>query len=304
MTIAEYEGQAFAPAATGAPLRLVEWAQEAHAANMLAKALSRTAFAGAYKDDEDGATAAILKGAEVGLTPVTALGAFDLIQGTPCPKAITLRALVQSQGHTVWIESSTDRECVARARRSGEAEVHESRWTIARAEKLGLLTKQQWQKQPQAMLVARATSEVCRLVAADVILGIGYSAEEMLDAEPVETVTVTREPAKRRTAQRAPRPAAIEPPEPSLDPAPEPEPESAVDDAVTPAQIKMLAATMGQAGMTDRADALAYVASVIGREVASRNDLTRAEASRVIDALLHADDDIADAEVVTEGGES
>ena len=190
---------------------------------------------------------------------------------------------------------------MAKARRSGEAEVHESRWTIARAEKLGLLTKQQWQKQPQAMLVARATSEVCRLVAADVILGIGYSAEEMLDAEPVETVTVTREPAKRRTAQRAPRPAAIEPPEPSLEPvAAEPEPEPADDDAVTPAQIKMLAATMGQAGMTDRADALAYVASVIGREVASRNELTRDEASRVIDALLHADDDITDAEVVAE----
>ena len=33
-------------------------------------------------------------------------------------------------------------------------------------------------------------------------------------------------------------------------------------------------------------------------------DLTRDEASRVIDALLHDDDNITDAEVVTEGGES
>jgi hypothetical protein len=31
---------------------------------------------------------------------------------------------------------------------------------------------------PQAMLAARATSEVCRLVAADAILGMPYSSEE------------------------------------------------------------------------------------------------------------------------------
>lgn len=295
MTIAQYEGAALAPQ-TAAPMRLVEWAEEAHAANMLAKALCRTAFAGAYKGDEDGATAAILKGSEVGLTPVTSLGAFDLIQGVPAPKALTLRALVQSAGHAVWIEKATDTECVAHARRRGEAEIHTSTWTIKRAERLGYLNKPNWKSQPAAMLVARATSEVCRLVAADVILGIGYSAEELIDAEPIPTVTVSRADAPKRTAQRKAI-APVEVPEPSFD-----EPDAGVEsatvdaptpapDGITPAQIKMLAATMNQAGLTDRDEALAYVASVIGRDVTSRNDLTKAEASAVIDRLAFSADE-------------
>ncbi len=32
-------------------------------------------------------------------------------------------------------------------------------WTIERAQQMGLLGKDQWKKQPDAMLVARATSE-------------------------------------------------------------------------------------------------------------------------------------------------
>jgi hypothetical protein len=150
------------------PMRLVEWAEEARAAHALAEALCQTPFAGAYAGNPGGATAAILKGAEVGLTPVTALGSFDLIQGTPAPKALTLRALVQSHGHRVWIESSTDAECIAKAVRRGESEVHVSKWTIKRAQLMNLTGKKNWKEQPAAMLMARATSEVCRLVAADV----------------------------------------------------------------------------------------------------------------------------------------
>jgi len=179
------------------PMRLVEWAEEARAAHSLAEALCQTPFAGAYANNPGGATAAILKGSEVGLTPVTSLGAFDLISGKPAPQALTLRALVQSRGHRVWIESSTDLECVAKAVRRGESEVHMSKWTIKRAQALGLTNKSNWKNQPAAMLMARATSEVCRLVAADVILGIGYSAEELIDNEPAPTVRVSRAKAEK-----------------------------------------------------------------------------------------------------------
>ena len=311
MTVSKYEPGL--PATTtgvvaGAPLRLVEWAEEAHAANQLAKALSRTAFAGAYKGDIDGATAAILKGAEVGLTPVTALGSFDLIQGVPAPKAITLRALVQAHGHTVWIEVSTARECVAHARRKGEQEVHTSRWTIERAQRLGLTGKGNWKQQPEAMLQARATAEVCRLAAADVILGIGYAAEEVADAEPLPTVTVTRaRPAEptRRTVQRAPARRAPAPvaEEPDFD-----EPVPVGPPPVSSAQLKKIGAAMRDAGITDRAEALAYVSQVIGRDVSSRNELNHDEASLLIDALealaaAPADDVVDAVEVDPETGE-
>lgn len=60
--------------------------------------------------------------------------------------------------------------------------------------------------------------------------------------------------------------------------------ESAVE-AIRPAQVKKLGVAMREAGITTRQDALDYVMSVIGRDVASRNELTKDEASRVIDAL-------------------
>ena len=256
-------------------MRLVEWAREAEAAHQLATALCETPFAGQFYKNPGAATAAILKGAEVGLTPVTSLGAFDLIQGTPAPKAITLRALVQSQGHAVWIDKSTDTECIAKARRAGQPEIHTSRWTIQRAQRLNLTGKDNWKKQPDAMLVARATSEVCRLVAADVILGIGYSSEELLDdATPVPV----------RTMQRALTPAPEADPVVHGDEQPGPPPTDE-PDGITSAQLKKMGAGMREAGITERAAALAFVAATIGREVSSRNELNRAEASQVIDAL-------------------
>ena len=42
---------------------------------------------------------------------------------------------------------------------------------------------------------------------------------------------------------------------------------------------------MGELGLTKREVALAYVENVTGRKVESRNDLTKAEAHKVIDAL-------------------
>ena len=266
------------------PMRLVEWAEEARAANALAQSLCQTPFAGQYKGDPMGATAAILKGAEVGLTPVTSLGAFDLIQGTPAPKAITLRALVQSRGHSVWIESSTDTECTAKARRNGEAIIHESRWTMKRAQQMGLTNKPNWKNQPAAMLMARATSEVCRLVAADVILGVGYSAEEVSDQVPEPVARVQR-------AKIAPPPMPDLDPEPPTLTADEPIPtdeqtaDAQLEQPLTQRQSAALHASLADHGLSDREAGLAYISETVGRDVDSSKTLTKAEASQVIDRL-------------------
>lgn len=269
------------------PMRLVEWAEEARAANLLAQSLCQTPFAGQYQNNPLAATAAILKGAEVGLTPVTALGAFDLIQGTPAPKAITLRALVQSHGHSVWIEESSDARCVAKARRAGESVTHESVWTIGRATKLGLTNKQNWKNQPAAMLIARATSEVCRMVAADVILGIGYSSEEVTDDQVSEpTTTVRRAPTKAQRRTVAPEPDLEPVPVPAEAIAEEREDTRPEPVGITEAQMKMLHASFNEVGISDRDQRLAYCANLLGREVTSSKELSKDEASRVIDALV------------------
>jgi recombination protein RecT len=56
-------------------------------------------------------------------------------------------------------------------------------------------------------------------------------------------------------------------------------------EPITGPQMKLLQKTFKDNGITDRDVRLAYVADLLGRPVASANDLTVAEASRVIDAL-------------------
>lgn len=255
-------------------------------------------------------TAAILTGQELGLQPMAALRSMDVIQGTPALRAITLRALVQSHGHEIWLQESTASRAIVCGRRAGSEQVQSSTWTLDRARSLALLNKDNWRKQPAAMLVARATAEICRLIAADAILALPLAVEELQDADG--TVPVSPEPpnesqpaTSRRTARRAtPPPAATPradaptqpppaPPEPDFDepaanttpPAP-PEPAGEPEPAgITRAQSTKLHALFGDYEITNRAEKLAVVSAALGRQVASSKDVTKDEAIRLIDLL-------------------
>ncbi|NUS22725.1 MAG: hypothetical protein HOV92_00655 [Streptomyces sp.] len=184
---------------------LVAWADEARAANAIAQSLAQTSFVPQQFRGKPGeVTAAILTGNEMGLSPMASLRAFDLIQGTPAMRANAMRGVVQSRGHEIWEEKVTSTEAVVCGQRQGSDKVHRSKWTIERARGLNLLGKDNWKKQPQAMLLARATSEVCRMTASDVLYGVPYSTEELTDLEP-EKATGTRK-VKRRALEPVPAP--------------------------------------------------------------------------------------------------
>jgi hypothetical protein len=140
--------------------QLVEWAHGAQAAHEVAVNLVGTSFCPQhYRGKPEEATAAILAGLEVGLQPMAALQAFVPIQGSAAAKAITLRAIVQSHGHELWIEESTETRVVVAGRRKGSAQVQRSVWTLERAAQMKLTGRDQWKLQPTAMLIARATAE-------------------------------------------------------------------------------------------------------------------------------------------------
>lgn len=313
--VATYQGNGVAAIpATGRPMRLIEWAAEAEAAHRLAVAICATSFCPeAFRNKPGEATAAILAGSEVGLSPIAAMNAYDVIQGRPAPKAMTLRALVQSAGHDVWLESSTPNRAVMMGRRRGSSQTQESVWTMDRARQLGVANKPNWKSQAQAMLVARATSEISRLVGADVILGIPYSSEELTDLIPEPTTTTRRaEPITTTTARRKAVAAPTVQPEPDLEP-----PTLAADDPIPPDaapepqtglsgpgavpsedrpkgdepidakgnQMKALHAGLNEAGLGERVAGLAFMADVLDREVESSKTLTVTEAGRVLDEL-------------------
>lgn len=203
------------------PGTLAEWASEARQVAVIAESLAKTSFVPRpFQGKPAEVTAAILAGQEVGMRPMAALRAIDVIQGKPAMSALAMRALVQSHGHRITVTDQSSTRAVVEGQRRGEETVQRSVWTIERAKGLNLTGKDNWRNQPMAMLVARATAECARLVAADVILGMPYSTEEL------EDVVAAPAPVKR-TARRRPV-EKPELPEPEMD---EPAAEEPVEES-------------------------------------------------------------------------
>jgi hypothetical protein len=158
---------------------LMAWVESARQANIVAQSLAKTDFAGQFRNKPDEITAAILTGQELGLKPMTALKSIDVIQGQPALRAHAMRAIGLHQGHQSELVESDDNHCVMRGRRKDAEQWQTVVWDIPRARLMGLLNKDQWKKQPKTMLVARATGELCRLIASDALHGLPYAAEEV-----------------------------------------------------------------------------------------------------------------------------
>lgn len=257
----------------GTDLRL--WAEQAVAAGQYAEVVCSTAMAPAqYRGKPAEATAAILAGAELGFSPMASLRAFDSIQGTPAPKAMTLRAVVQAAGHEVEIVESSDERACVRGRRNGQGEWQASVWDTARAQKLSQYkTNPNYKSNPAQMLVARATAEVCRWIGSDAIMGMPYAAEE-IQGDPEYTTA----PAVRRlTIDQLDGPAAIE--------------ASPADEPMSDDQRKHLFALWEELGYTtgeaDRPTRLSVTAKILGLEkLGSWSDLSAGQAHDVINAFV------------------
>lgn len=89
-------------------------------------------------------------------------------------------------------------------------------------------------------------------------------------------------PAKRTRApaQEQPEPAPEMPATRTMSRKPKP-----TGEGITEPQLKMLQASFSEAGITQRDNRLRYAIYIIGRVIESSKDLTKAEASKVIDAL-------------------
>lgn len=286
--------------------RLVLWAQAAHAAHQLARSLVNTSFVpDTFKTrgpngeiDAGNATAAIIMGDELGLSPLASLRGIYVFKGTPALYARTMRALALSHGHEMWNESSTDEKVVVCGRRKGSERIERAEWTIARARKAGYTgTNKKYDSDPQSMLQAKADSEIARKIAADVLAGVPYSVEDLELAEPATTTVTATAATKPKTTVRRQQPAPAEPPEPEFD---QPEPTAPAvpadpPESITAPQLKMLHALFRDKGFIDRDDALSYAGQILDRAVTTTKDLSKADASLVIDALNDLADPEADA---------
>jgi hypothetical protein len=298
VTVDTYQNNGIAPStavdqSSRGVAKITQWAEAAQAAHQLAEALCRTSFCPEqFRNNPVEATAAILAGGEVGLSPLAALNGFDIIQGRSAARAITLRAVVLSFGHEVELLESTSARCRMRGRRRGSEAWQEVEWPLQRAQQLGLTNKSNWKSQPTAMLQARATSEICRLVAADAILGIAYAAEELQDALDEKPATGPRKVQRQKVEPKA-MPQATDTAEDddllgSGEPSPEPqaEPPKTAEPPATPEQLRALGITWSRIGVTDSTERHTLTGLMVGRDIGdTTKNLTVTEASQLLDKL-------------------
>jgi len=262
----------------------------------------------AYRNKPGNVLLAVEHGQALGISPMTAIQGVHIIQGKPTLSADLMAALVRRAGHRLRVSVDAVPSATAQLIRSDDPDwTFEATWDMARAEAAGLLGKDTWRQHPTAMLKARAISEVIREGASEVLHGLIYTPEELGGEEPAEGADVTEAPAapqnvntetgeihEAEVVEDGPAPQADggEPVSHVADAAADEEPLGSGGETspssppmISSQQTKLLGVLMKEAELTERATALAYAANVIGREIGSRNELTRDEASRVIEAL-------------------
>lgn len=295
------------------------WVDLLPAAAEFARTIAGTAFApDAYRNKPAEIAGCVMMGDELGIGPMTALTKIDIVKGRPAPRAELARALVLRAGHELWVEDATTTRVTACGRRRGSDQVHRVTWTMDDAKRAGLAGSQTWRQYPRQMLTARATAELVRMMAPDVLAGIGMFAEEIEDGADLEVIAAdvpaieaadapakqTRKRAAKKAAtpaKKAPKPtpaapplddldldgavpalAAIAPPPPvDLDDEPEPTPA----DEPSPAQMRAMHAALNSNDIRDRDDRIAFVSASIGHRVDSSKNITRQEAHQVLDTL-------------------
>lgn len=135
-----------------------------------------------------------LKARELGLPMMQGFASIHVIQGVPTLSASLLLGIAYKRlpGFDLQVVERSGKRCVLRARRSPQHSVVEVSYTWDEAVTAGLTGKDNWKKNPAAMLFARAAGALCRIVAPDTFMGL-YTPEEVesgavLDAEPIEAV--------------------------------------------------------------------------------------------------------------------
>lgn len=318
----------------------------------LASRLVRTSMVpNHYRSKVDDATAAILYGAELGLNPIQSLQQVAPINGRPSIEARTMVALLKAKGYRFKKVANTATVATIQGwEPGGDEEPQTVTWTIEDAVQAEFVPQidpatgkymlnsnnkikgnMLYLTQPRQMLYAKASAELCRQLAPDVLLGIAFSREDMMDSEPehappvratseritpadlVDTATPTV--AGLPTVQWSGSDTFVGPPEnPDVPAAPDDSSTPVVSDAAaenpesdippaedaatapaTPSEQRHLSELLESRGHHGSAAKRAYLSTQTGRPITSATELTSQEAHDLAEllSLLASDDQIA-----------
>ena len=155
----------------------------------LSQRISNTPFVPtALRGKNEAVLACVLYGAELGLGPMQSLNSIHVIEGRTAMSPELMRAMVARHGHRIDVVENSATACEVKGIRSDTGSTATVRWTMEDAKLAGLAGKNNWKTYPRAMLLARATSELCRIVFPDVIAGLSYTPEEVSSIAGVEYI--------------------------------------------------------------------------------------------------------------------
>jgi hypothetical protein len=139
-----------------------------------------------FQNNPPATMAAILRGMEIGLSPMQSLSSIAVINGRASLWGDALAALMQRAGHHIDVEIEGEGEsavAIATLTRGDTGKKVVRRFSHADAKRAGLAGKGIWQQYPTRMLSARARAWACRDGAADALMGLSI-ADEMADQGP------------------------------------------------------------------------------------------------------------------------
>lgn len=155
----------------------------------LSQRVSNTVFVpSALRGKNESVLACIMYGAELGLGPMQSLNSIHVIEGRTAMSPELMRAMVARHGHRIDVIENSNTVCEVKGVRADTGSTATVRWTMEDAKMAGLAGKNNWKTYPRAMLLARATSELCRIVFPDIIAGLSYTPEEVSSIEGVDYV--------------------------------------------------------------------------------------------------------------------
>jgi len=131
-----------------------------------------------YRGRPDAVLAAVLTGQELGLPPMTSLRHIYIVDGRPALSAEAMISLVRSHGHSIVGEVEDGVARVTGTRRDN-GDTITVLWTPKDTDRAELAKRKNWQRYPDSMAWARATSSLCRRLFPDILSGVSYTPDEL-----------------------------------------------------------------------------------------------------------------------------
>lgn len=236
----------------------------------------------AYRGKPADILIAVGLGQAMGLSPAESLYRIAVIKGKPTASAELIAAQVRKAGHKLRVKGD-DQTCTATIIRADDPDFpFEVTRDLAWARGMGLDAQPNYKKQPGTMLQWRAITAVARLACPEALYGVQYTPDEVESAGWDGTTAAPRQGGLAAALSTEPGPVATNDAEPIDGEVIE---DAETGEAMTDRTRGELFANFSERGIEDRAEQIAGIVHIIGRQIESRSELTDAEARRVIATL-------------------